>query len=150
MDGADVWRTSSRASRRPPDVISTAAILDSKWRRRKWRHPEPGASFSTPIEAEAQDGGPSASGRHLGWPHSRNRKLEMRSSKMAAGSGRAAILRLRLNGGRKTLPILLIGILMLCHTDEMLGPTCEITTNLMSYGRVGKSYVWDRYTVAIP
>ena len=28
----------------------------------------------------------------------------MRSSKMAAGSGRAAILRLRLNGGRKTLP----------------------------------------------
>ena len=28
----------------------------------------------------------------------------MRSSKMAAGSGRAAILRLRLNGGRKTRP----------------------------------------------
>ena len=32
---------------------------------------------------------------------------EMRSSKMAAGSGRVAILRLRLNGGRKTRPILL-------------------------------------------
>ena len=32
---------------------------------------------------------------------------EMRSSKMAAGSGRAAILHLPLNGGRKTRPILL-------------------------------------------
>ena len=29
---------------------------------------------------------------------------------MAAGSGRAAILRLRLNGGRKTRPILLVGV----------------------------------------
>ena len=105
--GADVCRTSSRASRRPPDVISAVAILDPWWRRRKWRQPRLGARFSTPIEAEAQDGGPSASGRHLGWPHSRNRKLGMRSSKMAAGSGRAAILRLRLNGGRKTRPILL-------------------------------------------
>ena len=102
--GADVCRTSSRASRRPPDVISAVAILDPWWRRRKWRQPRLGARFSTPIEAEAQDGGPSASGRHLGWPHSRNRKLGMRSSKMAAGSGRAAILRLRLNGGRKTRP----------------------------------------------
>ena len=34
-------------------------------------------------------------------------KLGMRSSKMAAGSGRAAILRLRLNGDRKGRPILL-------------------------------------------
>ena len=49
MDGADVCRTSSRASRRPPDVISTAAILDPRWRGRKWRHPGPGARFSTPI-----------------------------------------------------------------------------------------------------
>ena len=49
MDGADVCRTSSRASRRPPDVISTAAILNPRWRRRKWRHPGPGARFSTPI-----------------------------------------------------------------------------------------------------
>ena len=50
MDGADVCRTSSRASRRPPDVISTIAILNPRWRRRKWRHPGPGARFSTPIE----------------------------------------------------------------------------------------------------
>ena len=50
MDGADVCGTSSRASRRPPDVISTIAILNLRWRRRKWRHPGPGARFSTPIE----------------------------------------------------------------------------------------------------
>ena len=74
MDRADVCGTSSRASRCPPDVISAVAILDPRWRRRKWRHPGPGAVFSTPIAAAAQDGGPSASGRHLGWPHLRNRK----------------------------------------------------------------------------
>ena len=34
-----------------------------------------------------------------------------------------------------------IGILLLCHTDEMLSPTYEIATDLMSYGRVSKSYV---------
>ena len=50
MDGADVCRTSSPASRRPPDVISTIAILNPRWRRRKWRHPGPGARFSIPIE----------------------------------------------------------------------------------------------------
>ena len=106
MDGAAVCRTSSRASRRPPDVISTVAILDPRWRGRKWRHPGPGARFSTPIVAVAQDGGPSASGRHLGWPHLW--EPEMRSSKMAAGSGRAAILRHHHNRGRKTRPILLV------------------------------------------
>ena len=50
MDEADVCRTSSRASRRPPDVISTIAILNPRWRRWKWRHPGPGARFSIPIE----------------------------------------------------------------------------------------------------
>ena len=106
MDEADVCRTSSRASRRPLDVISTVAILDPRWRGRKWRHPGPGAVFSTPIVAVAQNGGPSASGRHLGWPHLR--EPEMRSSKMATGSGRAAILRHRHNRDRKNRPILLI------------------------------------------
>ena len=105
MDEADVCRTSSRASRRPLDVISTVAILDPRWRGRKWRHPGPGAVLSSPIVAVAQDGGPSASGRHLGWPHLR--EPEMRSSKNATGSGRAAILRHRHNGARKNLPILL-------------------------------------------
>ena len=76
MDGADVCITSSRASRRPPDVFSTAAILDSRWWCRKWRHPEPGASFSIPIAAAAQDGGPSASGRHLGWPRTGNEVIQ--------------------------------------------------------------------------
>ena len=47
MDGADVCRT----SRRPPDVIFDLAILDPRWRGRKWRHPGPGARFSTPIAA---------------------------------------------------------------------------------------------------
>ena len=105
MDEADVCRTSSRASRRPLDVISTVAILDPRWRGRKWRHPGPGAVFSSPVVAVAQDGGPSASGRHLGWPHLR--EPEMRSSKMATGGGRAAILRHRHNGARKNRPILL-------------------------------------------
>ena len=58
-------------SRRPPDVICGAAIFDSRWRRWKWRHPEPGAGFSIPSEVEVENGGPSASGRHLGWPHFR-------------------------------------------------------------------------------
>ena len=74
MDGADVCGTSSRASRRPPNVTCGAAILDPRWRRRKWHQPGLGASFSIPIEGEVQNGDPSASGGHLGWPHLRNRK----------------------------------------------------------------------------
>ena len=35
---------------------------------------------------------------------------EMRSSKMATGSGRAAIFHLHLNGGPKNLPILLTSL----------------------------------------
>ena len=74
MDGADVCGTSSRASRRPPNVTCGAAILDPRWRRRKWHQPGLGASFSIPIEGEVQNGDPSASSGHLGWPHLRNRK----------------------------------------------------------------------------
>ena len=37
----------------------------------------------------------------------------------------------------------------LCHTEEMLSPRYEIAIDLMSYGRVSKSYVWDRCTVAM-
>ena len=74
MDGADVCRTSSRASRRPPNVTCGAAILDSRWRRRKWRQPGLGVLFSIPIEGEVQNGGSTASGHHLGWPHFRFRK----------------------------------------------------------------------------
>ena len=70
MDGADVCIT----SRRPPDVTCGAAILDSRWRRRKWRQPRLGAAFSIPIVVVVENGDPSASGRHLGWPHLRNRK----------------------------------------------------------------------------
>ena len=67
-----------------------------RWRRRKWRQPRLGENFSIPIAAAAENGGPSASGRHLGWP--RNRK--MRSSTMATGSGRAAIFHSRCNRDR--------------------------------------------------
>ena len=108
MDGAYVCRTSSRASRRPPDVIAAVAILDSRWRRRKWHQPGLGVLFSIPSEVEVENGGPSASGRHLGWPHLQ--EPEMRSSKMATGSGRAAIFHLHLNGDRKKYPILLSGL----------------------------------------
>ena len=114
MDGADICRASSWASRRPPDVISAVAILDPRWRRRKWRHPGPGAGFSTPIAEAEENGGPSASGRHLGWPHLR--EPEMRSSKMATGSGRAAIFLPLRNGGRKTRPILLPSV---THSDAI-------------------------------
>ena len=41
-------------------------------------------------------------------------------------------------------------VLLLCQTDEMLSPTYEIATDLVSYGRVSKSYVWDsneRYVI---
>ena len=42
-----------------------------------------------------------------------------------------------------------IGIsLLLCHMDEMLSPTYEIATDIMSHGRVSKSYVWDKYNAA--
>ena len=53
---------------------------------------------------EVENGGPSASGRHLGWPHAQFPVPGMRSSKMATGSGRAAIFHLHLNGDRKVLP----------------------------------------------
>ena len=34
-----------------------------------------------------------------------------------------------------------MGILLLCHTDEMLSPTYGIATDLMLYVRDSKSYV---------
>ena len=123
MDGADVCRSSSRASRRPPDIISAVAILDPRWRGRKWRHPGPGESFSTPIVVVVENGGPSASGRHLGWPHFR--VPGMRSSKMAAGSGRAAIFHHHHNGVEK---------LSLYYFRSHL--TTEVLWNLRSSGKV--------------
>ena len=68
-----------------------------------------GRVFRPPLRRAAQNGGPSASGRHFGWPHLR--EPEMRSSKMATGSGRAAILRCAPQWGRKTRPILLLSYL---------------------------------------
>ena len=53
----------------------------------------------------AQDGVPSVSGRHLGMTSFED--SEIRSSKMATGSGRATILRHRHNRDRKRYPILL-------------------------------------------
>ena len=34
-----------------------------------------------------------------------------------------------------------MGVLLLCHTDEMLNPKYEIVTVVMSYGGVSKSFV---------
>ena len=52
-----------------------AAILIPRWRRRNWRQPRPGESFSIPIVAVAENGGPSASGPHFRkfreWGHPR-------------------------------------------------------------------------------
>ena len=61
-----------------------------------------GRVFRPPLRRAAQNGGPSASGRHLGWPHFRF--PQMRSSKMATRSGRAAILRRAPQWGSKNSP----------------------------------------------
>ena len=68
-----------------------------------------GRVFRPPLRRAAQNGGPSASGRHLGWPHLR--EPEMRSSKMATGSGRAAILRRAPQWGSKNPPYTTTGAL---------------------------------------
>ena len=70
-----------------------------------------GRVFRSLLRCAVQNGGPSASGRHLGWPHLR--EPEMRSSKMATGSGRAPFCTAHRNGDRKTRPILLIGPIIL-------------------------------------
>ena len=61
-----------------------------------------GRVFRSLLRCAVQNGGPSASGRHLGWPHLR--VPEMRSSKMATGSGRAAILHRAPQWGSKNPP----------------------------------------------
>ena len=61
-----------------------------------------GRVFRSPLRSEEENGGPSASGGHLGWPHLW--EPEMRSSKMAAGSGRAAIFLLTPQWGSKNAP----------------------------------------------
>ena len=83
------------------DVLQTFLVAPPRWRCRKWRQPRPGAAFSTPIVVVVENGSPSASGCHLGWPHSRFPVLAMRSSKMVAGSGRAAIFHHHHNGVEK-------------------------------------------------
>ena len=54
------------------DLQVSPFVLNLRWWRRKWRHLRLGEVFWTPIEVEVENGGPSASGRHLGWPHLRN------------------------------------------------------------------------------
>ena len=61
-----------------------------------------GRVFRSPLRSEEENGGPSASGRHLGWPHLW--EPDMRSSKMATGSGRAAIFLLTPQWGSKNAP----------------------------------------------
>ena len=61
-----------------------------------------GRVFRSPLRSEEENGGPSASGGHLGWPHFRF--PQMRSPKMATGSGRAAIFLLTPQWGSKNAP----------------------------------------------
>ena len=105
--------------------------------RRKWRHPGPGAVFSIPSEVEVENGGPSASGRHLRWPHLR--EPEMRSSKMATGSGRAAIFHLHLNGDRKNRPILLPSRRDGAHTSNIRAISLVLLRKVLWSQR---SYSW--------
>ena len=100
MDGADVCGTSSRASRRPPDVISAVAILDPRWRTPEMTSSRTWGGFFDPYCGGGARWRPSRF-RSPSWMTS-FAESEMRSSKMATGSGRAAILRRRRNGGRKT------------------------------------------------
>ena len=98
-----------------PDVTCGTAILIPRWRRRKWRQPRPRVAFSTPIVEVEENGGPSASVRHLGWPHFR--VPEMRSSKMAAESGRAAIFLHLHNGVEKAALYYYCRLHWNCHTN---------------------------------
>ena len=61
-----------------------------------------GRVFRSPLWRVEENGGPSASGRHLGWPHFRF--PQMRSPKMATGSGRAAIFLHPPQQGSKNAP----------------------------------------------
>ena len=61
-----------------------------------------GRVFRPPLRSEEENGGPSASGGHLGWPHFRF--PQMRSPKMATGSGGAAIFLLTPQWGSKNAP----------------------------------------------
>ena len=72
IGGAGVWRASSRESRCPPDVIPTAAILDDAIQDGGGGNDviqDLGYFFHCLLQSAEEDGGPSASGRHLGWPH---------------------------------------------------------------------------------
>ena len=41
-----------------------------------------------------------------------------------------------------------MGVLWLCHSDEMLSPTFNIATDLMWYEIISKPYIWDTCAVA--
>ena len=40
-----------------------------KPKKKRWERSSIGRSFRSPLRSAEQDGGPSASGRYLGWPH---------------------------------------------------------------------------------
>ena len=113
MDGADVCRTSSRASRRPPDVISAVAILDPRWRRRKWRHPGSGVLFWIPIAVRGAKWRPfrfrSPSWMTSEWGHPRWRPE-------AEGPPFCTAHR---NGDPKKYPILLLLIRCWCYFHDV-------------------------------
>ena len=68
----------------------------------QWFRSSIGRVFRSLLWRVEENGGPSASGRHLGWPHFRF--PQMRSPKMATGSGRAAIFLHPPQQGSKNAP----------------------------------------------
>ena len=71
-------------------------------RNHRWPKSSIGRVFRSLLWRVEENGGPSASGRHLGWPHFRF--PQMRSPKMATGSGRAAIFLHPPQQGSKNAP----------------------------------------------
>ena len=84
-----------------------------------------GRVFRSLLRCAVQNGGPSASGRHLGWPHLR--VPEMRSSKMATGSGRAAILHRAPQWGSKNPPYTTTAALIILKSGTHIGSDSALT-----------------------
>ena len=101
------------------------------WRRhldsQKWRQTGHGENFSNRIVVVVENGGPSASGRHLGWPHfwvTRNQVIRDGGRKR---KGRHFLPQPK--GGRKVLLILLISYWNLA---KIISRVFQVISNILS------------------